>query len=186
MRIISGRFKGRRLLGPRGIELRPTSDRLKETLFNIIGPGVRGSVMLDVFAGTGAIGLEALSREAREVVFVESDREAARLIQKNVVHCQVASGYRILQNDVFTSFRALAREGFAADIAFLDPPYHWGPYEDLIKTLSRTGIAKPGCLVVVEHHRKAALPQSGAGFRRTRVVTQSDKCLSFYQLTPDD
>ncbi len=185
MRIISGEYKGRRLLGPRGVELRPTSDRLKETLFNIIGPGIAGSILLDVFAGTGAIGLEALSRHAREAVFIESDREAVRLVRRNVEHCGITSGYRILQGDVFTSFRELAREGFTADIAFLDPPYNWGPYEDLISTLSRTRIVRAGSLVVVEHHRKAALPESGPGFRRTRVVKQSDKCLSFYQMTVD-
>lgn len=186
MRIISGKFKGRRLLGPRGADLRPTSDRLKETLFNIFGSGISGSVILDVFAGTGAIGLEALSRGAREAVFIESSREAARLIRKNIELCRVATGYRILQGDVFTSLRALAREGFTADIAFLDPPYDWGPYEDLIQTLSRSGIVRPGCVLVVEHHGKTALPESGAGFRCARVVKQSDKCLSFYRLTIDD
>ncbi len=181
MRIISGRFRGRRLKGPRGTDLRPTSDRLKESLFNIIGLSVSGSIVADIFAGTGAIGLEALSRNAEEVVFIESNREAAQLIRQNAALCGVASGYRILQADVFTSLRTLAREGFTADIAFLDPPYHWGPYEDLIETLFSAGIAGSGSRVVVEHHRKAALPESGPGFRLVRTVRQSDKCLSFYQ-----
>jgi len=181
MRIISGKFKGRKLKGPRGVDLRPTSDRLKGTLFNILGPGLAGAALLDVFAGTGAVGLEALSRDAREVVFIESSKDAVRLIRQNAESCGAKSGYRILQNDVFTSLRQLAREEYTADIVFLDPPYHWGPYLDLLETLFRAGIAGPDSAVVVEHHRKAPLPDSGSGFRLARRVTQSDKCLSFYR-----
>ncbi len=186
MRIISGKFRGRRLQGPRGADLRPTSDRLKEALFDILGPEVIGSVFLDVFAGTGAIGLEGLSRGAREVVFIESSREAARLIRCNIELCGVTSGYRILQGNVFTSLRTLAREGLKADIAFLDPPYNWGPYRDLLVTLFKAGIALPGSRVVLEHHRKAALPESEPSFRCVRTVRQSDKCLSFCEQFGDE
>ncbi len=180
MRIISGAFRGKKLQGPRGRDLRPTGDRLKETLFSILGASVHGSVILDVFAGTGAIGLEAISRGAQEVVFIESDREAIRLIRRNLELCGVTSGYRILESDVFTSLRTLARECFTAGIAFLDPPYFWGPYRDLLETLFQTGIAKPDTRVIVEHHRKAVLPETGPGFHCARIVRQGDKCLSFY------
>jgi 16S rRNA (guanine(966)-N(2))-methyltransferase RsmD len=183
VRIISGKFRGRRLKSPRGTDLRPTSDRLKETLFNILGPGISGSVFLDVFAGTGAIGLEALSRGARLAVFIESNREAVKLIRQNIELCGIASDYRVLVGDVFTLLRSLARESFAADITILDPPYDWGPYRDLLDALFRTRIARAGSRVVIEHHRKAALPETGEGFRCMRVVQQSDKCLSFYQAT---
>jgi len=105
MRIISGQFRGRKLRGPRNLSLRPTSDRLKETLFNILARSIRDSVLLDVFAGTGAIGLEALSREAREVVFIESSPAACRLIRHNVDLCGITRGYRIIQSDVFTALR---------------------------------------------------------------------------------
>jgi 16S rRNA (guanine(966)-N(2))-methyltransferase RsmD len=184
MRVISGKFRGKRLHGPRGRELRPTSDRLKETLFNILGPGIQGAAVLDAFAGTGAIGLEALSRGAQAVVFIESDREAVRLIRKNLQWCGVTSGYQILQEDVFTSLRSLARSGFQADIAFLDPPYRWGPYRDLLATLFQTGIASAETRVVLEHHRKTALPDSDPEFSCIRIVSQSDKCLSFYSKAP--
>jgi 16S rRNA (guanine966-N2)-methyltransferase len=183
MRIITGKFRGRRLRGPCGTDLRPTSDRLKESLFNILGPVISGSIVLDVFAGSGAIGLEAISRGAREVVFLEASRKAVQLIRQNIELCGVASGYRILSGDVFASLRTLAREGFKADIAFLDPPYHWGPYRDLLEILFHSGIAGSASRVVVEHHRKAALPETGGGFRCARIVRQSDKCLSFYQMT---
>jgi 16S rRNA (guanine966-N2)-methyltransferase len=180
MRVISGAFRGRRLQGPPNRVLRPTSDRLKETLFNILGSAVQEATVLDGFAGTGAVGLEALSRGAREVVFIDSDRDAVRLIRRNLETCGVTSGYRILQEDVFTSMRALARAEFRADIAFLDPPYHWGPYRDLIGTLFSTGIASGATRVILEHHSKADVPEIAPGFHRVRIVRQSDKCLSFF------
>jgi 16S rRNA (guanine(966)-N(2))-methyltransferase RsmD len=186
MRIISGRFRGRKLKSPGGLDLRPTSDRLRETLFDILGPDVDGAVVLDVFAGAGGIGLEAISRGAREVVFVESNREAVRLIRENLNLCGISSNHRILQGDAFCMLRSLAREQFAADIAFLDPPYDWGPYRDLIEILFRAGLARAGARVVVEHHRKSALPDTGPGFRCVRTVRQSDKCLSFFQAAADD
>jgi 16S rRNA (guanine(966)-N(2))-methyltransferase RsmD len=180
--VIAGRYRGRRLAGPRAEELRPTGDRLKETLFDILGPSIENAVVLDAFAGTGSIGIEALSRGAREVLFLDSNREASRLIRKNIGMCGVTGGYRILLGDVFTLMRMLGREGFRADVAFLDPPYRWGPYFDLLETLYRAGIAGETSRVVVEHHRKAALPEAGDGFRRVRTVSQGDKCLSFYRM----
>ena len=180
MRIIAGKYRGRRLQGPRGADLRPTGDRLKETLFSILGPALDGVTVLDVFAGTGAIGLEALSRGAREVIFIDSSREAVRLIRRNLELLGIASGYKILQEDAFTSLRALARSGFRADIVFLDPPYRWGPYSDLIGILFQTGIAAAETRVILEHHGKAGVPVTEPGFRRVRTVRQSDKCLSFY------
>lgn len=163
------------------MDLRPTGDRLKEALFNILAPKVAGSRVLDVFAGTGAIGLEALSRGAQEVVFIESSREAVHLIRQNLALCGITTGFRILPGDVFTALRTIAREVFEADIVFLDPPYHWRPYCDLLEILFGFGIAKPGSRVVIEHHRKSIVPESGKGFRCVRTVRQSDKCLSFYQ-----
>lgn len=183
MRIISGEFRGRRLKGPRGRELRPTSDRLKETLFDILGPTVRGTVFVDVFAGTGSIGLEALSRGAREVVFIESSRTAVDLIRRNLELCRVVSGYRLMELDVFAALRTLLREGFGADIAYADPPYRWEPYGDLLAIFFRRGLARPNARVILEHHCKTALPEAGEGYGRTRTVRQRDKCLSFYAPT---
>ncbi len=181
MRIIAGELRGRKLRGPRGLGLRPTSDRLKQTLFDILGPSVRGSVFLDGFAGTGAIGLEAISRGAREVLFVDSGTDAVRLIRQNLEGCRVRSGFRILQRDIFTSLRELARQGFVADTVFFDPPYAWAPYEDLLELVFRTGVAGQDTLVVVEHHAKASLPECAADASRARTVVQGDKCLSFYR-----
>jgi 16S rRNA (guanine(966)-N(2))-methyltransferase RsmD len=185
MRVISGKYRGRRLKGPDGTEVRPTGDRLKETLFNILGARVDGAVVLDVFGGTGAIGIEALSRGAREVVFIESTAEGHRLIRRNLDLCEVKSGYQILHQDVFTALRSLARQGFRANIVFLDPPYTWKLYGDLIDIIFKKGLLSHPSQVVIEHHRKADLPESGDGYRRFRVVRQGDHCLTFYGVEGD-
>jgi len=181
MRIISGRLRGRKLKGPRGRDVRPTSDRLKETLFDIIGPDISDSVVLDGFAGTGAIGLEALSRGAGEVVFIERDPEGSRLIRQNLNRCAVETGYRIIRHDIFTALRSLGREGFKSDIVFLDPPYDWKPYADLLDIIFKQALVRSGSLAVVEHYRKSALPEAGEQYRRVRVVCQGDHRLSFYR-----
>ena len=182
MRVISGKYRGRRLKGPDGTEVRPTGDRLKETLFNILGNQVAGAVLLDVFGGSGAVGIEALSRGAHEVVFVESTAAGQRLIQHNLDLCGVRAGYRIIQQDVFAALRSLARQGFRANIVFLDPPYSWKPYGDLIDIIFGKGLLLHPHRIVIEHHRKADLPESGDGYRRIRIVRQGDQCLSFYEV----
>jgi 16S rRNA (guanine966-N2)-methyltransferase len=188
MRIISGKLRGRRLRSPMGMEVRPTGDRLKETLFNILGHNLADLVLVDAFAGTGAIGIEALSRGARAVMFIERSPESGRLIRRNLELCGIADGYRLIPLDVFQSFRQLGREGFNADIIFLDPPYDWKPYGDLLDLIFGLGLAGQGSRVVIEHPTKSKLPDSGNGYMRQRIVTQSDHSLSFYISTckPND
>jgi len=163
------------------MEIRPTSDRLKETLFNILGPKIAGAVMLDVFGGTGAIGIEALSRGAGEVLFVESAPAAHRLIRKNIELCGIEDKYRILHEDVFTAMRSLVRRGFTADFAFFDPPYDWRPYKDLLEIAFDKQLLSSNGRAVLEHHRKASPPESGESYQRSRMVRQGDNCLSFYE-----
>jgi len=163
------------------LELRPTGDRLKESLFNILGREIAGAVVLDVFGGTGAIGIEGLSRGAREAVFIENAVSGNRLIRKNLKLCGIQAGYRILQEDVFTALRFLARQGFRANIVFFDPPYDWKPYGDLLEIVFKRGLLMQPSRVVIEHFRKAEMPETGDGYRRSRVVRQGDHCLSFYE-----
>ena len=181
MRIISGKFRGRRLKGPTGFELRPTSDRLKESLFNIIGSQIVGATILDVFGGTGAIGIEAGSRGAREAVFIENNAAAQKLIMQNLKLCGIAGGFRIIHKDVFGALRALIRQNFKPDFAYFDPPYDWEPYQDLLDLAFKKGLLAQEGRAVIEHHRKANIPESGEGFIRTRVVRQGDQCLSFFE-----
>jgi 16S rRNA (guanine966-N2)-methyltransferase len=181
MRVISGKHRGRRLKGPEGLDLRPTGDRLKETLFNVFGARVSGSVVLDVFGGSGSIGIEALSRGARQAVFIEIAAAAYRLIRHNLGLCGIGSGFRIIQQDVFAALRSLAREDFKADIVFFDPPYDFKPYKDLLEITFNRNLLKQTSQVVIEHHRKAVLPESGSGYRRSRIIRQGDHVLSFYE-----
>lgn len=181
MRIIAGKCRGRRLKGPEGLDLRPTGDRLKESLFNILTPLLNNAVFMDVFGGTGAIGIEALSRGARQVVFIENTVEGCRLIRKNLELCGISAGYRILQKDAFMAMRALARERFKANIIFFDPPYDFEPYRDLLGIVFRKLLLAKPSRVIIEHQRKAVLPEAGEGFRRTRIVRQGDHCLSFFE-----
>jgi 16S rRNA (guanine(966)-N(2))-methyltransferase RsmD len=180
MRVIAGKYRGRRLTGPQGLEIRPTGDRLKESLFNILAPALPGAVVLDAFGGTGAIGIEALSRGAREAVFIEKSPAGCRLIRRNLDGCGVTTGYRILEQDIFTALRFLARQGFRAAILFFDPPYAWDPYGDLLGLAFGRGLAREDASVIVEHRRRTPPPESGEGFSRTRLVRQGDHCLSFY------
>jgi 16S rRNA (guanine966-N2)-methyltransferase len=132
MRIISGKYRGRRLAAVRG-DVRPTSDRLRETLFNVIGDRIEGATWIDVFAGSGAVGIEALSRGARFVLFNDTSRDAIRLIKKNLELCGVEEGFQIRERDAFSVLRGL-KPGFA-DVIFCDPPYDFGRYEKLLRRL---------------------------------------------------
>jgi len=168
------------LKGPRGLELRPTGDRLKETLFDILAPVVADSVFIDAFAGTGAIGIEALSRGARQVVFIESAAQGLSLIRQNLQTCGITTAFRVLDRDVFQALRFLGREGFRSDLIYFDPPYHWTAYRDLLENVTAASLLSSRGRIVVEHHRRAAVPEAGRGYGLRRRVRQGDQCLSFY------
>ncbi len=177
MRIISGRFKGRRLKTPAWEGLRPTSDRLRETLFNILAGQLDGAVVLDGYAGTGALGIEALSRGASHVVFVEQDRRAVALIGENLRHCGIAEGCAIIRAD----FGRLSQPGGVRlfDLILLDPPYEG---VDLGASVGRAArwLSAAGVLVL-EHARRRVSPPNAGDLTRTRVVHSGDSALSFYR-----
>lgn len=184
MRVITGKYRGRRLKGPRGFQLRPTGDRLKEALFSILEPRIAGAVLFDIFSGTGSIGIEALSRGAAEVVFVEKDPGAVALIGHNLRLCGVDSGCTVIEDDAFRALRALARRGLRADILFFDPPYDWRPYRDLLGLAFDPALASPETAVVIEHRRNAVVEESGVACTRYRLLRQGDACLSFFRRLP--
>jgi 16S rRNA (guanine966-N2)-methyltransferase len=177
MRIIAGRFRGRRLSGPEGEGVRPTSDRLRETLFNILMARVPGARVLDGFAGTGALGLEALSRGAAQVTFVEADPRAVRVLQKNVAACGAESTCTIVRNDVqrFAATRS-GRDVF--DLALLDPPYDFAQQDRLVADVA--GLLGPGGLLVLEHSRRREPPSAPPGLDRRRTVHAGDSAVTFY------
>ena len=177
MRIIAGRFKGRRLDAPRWEGLRPTSDKLRETLFNIIAPRVEGARVLDVFAGTGALGLESLSRGAVSVVFIEHDRRAAALVAANAERCGAADRCAIIRD---TAERVLQNEiaGGPFDLVMLDPPYD---YEPLGPVVARAGAQlAPHGLLILEHASRRAAPEA-EGLVARRTVRSGDSSLTMFE-----
>ena len=148
MRIITGTAKGCNLKTPKGMSTRPTSDRVKESLFSILGGEVDGTRVLDIFAGTGALGLEALSRGAREAVFI--DKATDKLIRENSQHCRLSDRAEILKGDVFAQLNRLSVQGRRFDLVFCDPPYHEGLWQKAISWLDDNELLAPRALVVLE------------------------------------
>ena len=179
MRVIAGSLKGRRLKPPTWDGLRPTSDKLRETLFNILAPRIGGARVLDGYAGTGAVGIEAISRGAAEVTFVESDRRAHALIEENVAHCAVTNGYDIIRAPIARAIGYLRGAHALFDIVLLDPPYG-EPFHVALESLG--DILAPDGLVVVEHARRQSSPDAAGRLARVREVTSGDSALAFYEL----
>jgi 16S rRNA (guanine(966)-N(2))-methyltransferase RsmD len=188
MRIIAGKFRSRQLHSLKGLRLRPTSDRLRETLFNVLGDLVPGSCFVDLFAGTGAVGIEALSRGAREAVFVEKHPPAVALIRKNLESLEIQQGVRILQQDAWQAMQLLAKQAAsraAVDVLFLDPPYaEESKYTEILAGLGDSGILAPNAVVISEHLRALDLPDSFGKLEQVRVLGQGDAALSFYRYRP--
>ncbi len=182
MRVIAGTLKSRRLKTLPGAATRPTSDRLRETLFNVLGAGVRGAVLADCYAGSGAVGIEALSRGAEFVYFLESHRAAVRVIHANLKSLGIEEGYEVLAVEVAAGLRSLEQRGVRFDVVFLDPPYkETDEYERTLALLSDSKLLAPGAVVIAEHHRKQALADRYAALARFRTLRQGDSTLSFYK-----
>ena len=184
MRIIAGALKGRRLASPDWPGLRPTSDKLRETLFNVLGPAIAGARVLDGYAGSGAVGIEALSRGASHVTFVDSDRRATELVQANLLHCGLKEGYAIIRVDFAGAAARLERPGPDGtarpfDIIFLDPPY--GASEMASALAAAAGLASNDTRVIVEHARRDEPPAEAGKLRLTRSLTSGDSGLAFYR-----
>jgi 16S rRNA (guanine966-N2)-methyltransferase len=187
MRVIAGTYRSRRLVAPRGPATRPTSDRLRETLFNILSPHIEGAVFADLYAGSGAVGIEALSRGARLVYFVDNAAPAVAAIRENLATLKIRAGFKIESRSVSAALRRLSEPGQQErwTIVFLDPPY--AAEDDYARTLTSFGqhvdsLLTPGAIVVAEHGRKMQSPlaESYGPLQRYRVLEQGDASLSFY------
>jgi 16S rRNA (guanine(966)-N(2))-methyltransferase RsmD len=180
MRVIAGTLRGRRLKAPTWEGLRPTSDKLRETLFNVLAPRVAGARVLDGFAGTGALGIEAISRGAADVTFVERDRRAQALIVENLAHCGIAEGYAIIRGSVEGALADMrSAPAFTPfDIVLFDPPYEADAQAILA---AAAAITAPDGLIVLEHSRRRPAPAQADGLVRVRELTSGDSALSFYQ-----
>src|SRR6202167_4602838 len=187
MRVIAGKYRGRPLRSLRGIDIRPTSDRLRETLFNVLTAGnpeaLEGSVWLDLYAGTGAVGIEALSRGARQVYFVESEKKHARLLRENIQSLGIDVGFEVQEREVVKAVLLLESTGVVSDFCFLDPPYRMrGTYEQTLGHLAQSRLLQPATIVIAEHEKKFDLDERFGALVQYRRLDQGDASLSFYKL----
>jgi 16S rRNA (guanine966-N2)-methyltransferase len=168
------------------MKTRPTSDRLRETLFNVLGPRVEGSRFVELYAGSGAVGIEAISRGAGFVWFAESARPAVAAIRANLSELKIAGGFALEDRSVAKLLQSLLEKERAAEILFLDPPYEdAGEYESTLKFVARhhAAVLAEGAVVVAEHSSKKPLEARYSVLERTRVMEQGDAALSFYRVS---
>jgi 16S rRNA (guanine966-N2)-methyltransferase len=196
MRVIAGTYRSRKLHTLRGLALRPTSDRLRQTLFNILGSAIEDAVFVDVFSGSGAVGIEALSRGARRVIFIENHPAAAAVLRRNLDSLGIMLGSALtgpnktfpgtagmLTLDAEVALKRLVASRIKADIVFADPPYDdQEAYETLPKLLGGSELLLKDGIAILEHSRRRTLPALVGKLERTRVVEQGDSALSFYNL----
>jgi 16S rRNA (guanine(966)-N(2))-methyltransferase RsmD len=178
MRVISGKFKSRQLKGTPPSGIRPTSDKLKETIFNILGPRVDGATFLDGCAGMGGIGIEAISRGAAFVYFVEQSRKASQIIRENLKSLGVEDGFKVLELDLIKGLNALETP---CDIAFIDPPYEREDlYDACLNRFGSSPLLNSGGFLIMEHSKRKELPETAGNLRRFRSLVQGDAALAFY------
>jgi 16S rRNA (guanine966-N2)-methyltransferase len=186
MRVIAGQFRSRPLQSLPGLDLRPTSDRLRETLFDVLGAArdLSETVWLDLYAGTGAVGIEALSRGARQVYFVELAKKHARLLRENLDSLGIVNGFEVHEREVAKALPLLDSTGVVCDFCFLDPPYlRRGFYEQTLGFLAQSRLLQPTTIVIAEHEKKFDLPERFGALVRYRRLDQGDASLSFFKLS---
>jgi 16S rRNA (guanine966-N2)-methyltransferase len=186
VRVIAGKYRSRRLRSLRGLEIRPTSDRLRETLFDVLCAGnphvLEGTVWIDLFAGTGAVGIEALSRGANMVYFVESWAPAIELICRNLSSLGIHAGFEVVRHNASHALQRIQQQGVVTDFIFLDPPYRMEQeYGEVLRLLSQSKLLKPNTLVITQHQRHFDPGAAVGALRRSRTLQQGDAALSFYR-----
>ncbi len=181
MRIIAGEFRGRRLAAVKG-RIRPTSDRVREAIFNILGPAVVEARVLDLFAGTGALSLEALSRGAREAVLVEDQKAALGVLRRNLETLGLESRTQVMPLPVAGALRKLAAQGKHFTLVFLDPPYGRGLAQETLEALQGSGLLLPEARIVAEHSQREPLPDEIGRLRLSQSRRYGDTQVAFYEV----
>jgi 16S rRNA (guanine966-N2)-methyltransferase len=186
VRVIAGKYRSRPLQSLRGLDIRPTSDRLRETLFDVLSAGnphaLEGTVWLDLFAGTGAVGIEALSRGAAMVFFVESLGAAADLIRRNLSSLGISAGFQLVQRDATQALRGIEAHEVSPDFIFLDPPYRMQQaYGRVLRLLAESKLLNSNTTIVAEHQKNFDPVETVGSLRCFRTLRQGDAALSFYR-----
>ena len=191
MRVIAGKAKGTKLTSIKSSQVRPTLDQVREALFNILGHDLSGEFFLDLFGGSGAVGIEALSRGAEKVVWVENNRQSQDLIYANLKKCRFGSNdesktsyfnWELLKMDAFQVFPMLEKKALKFDVIYIDPPFADNLYEKCLIGLSKSQLLKKKSLIVVEHHKKNILREIYGRLFRSDQRQSGDTSLSFYGL----
>jgi 16S rRNA (guanine(966)-N(2))-methyltransferase RsmD len=186
VRIIAGAYRSRQLKATPPQGTRPTSDKLRETLFNILGESVRGCIFLDGCAGVGAIGIEAISRGAENVIFIDQSRKAVRMIRENLQSLQIDDGFKILELDLTKALDVCARDGLAFDVAFIDPPYDRSDiYDNMLRRFDARPLLSANGVLIFEHSKRSELPETSGSLRKVRTLVQGDSSLAFYRATQE-
>jgi 16S rRNA (guanine(966)-N(2))-methyltransferase RsmD len=181
MRVIAGRFRSQPLFTPKGRDTRPTSDRLRETLFNVIAPQIQDAVFADLFAGTGAVGIEAISRGARQVYFAENAKIPLQILRQNLDRLQVRDEAIVETAGTMPLLLRLLQQKIRLDLIFLDPPYKDQlAYETVLRFLAEQPILHVNAVVVVEHSRRFSLPNLNTHLRPYRRIEQGEAALTFF------
>jgi len=185
LRVISGLKKGYRLKGPKNRDIRPTEDRIKESMFNILGYVDNESMVLDLCAGTGSIGIEFLSRGAKKAFFVDRSRESIQCIKENLIHTKLEDRAEIIRGDVIKAIINFGQRGIAFDYIFTDPPYNSEKLiNDIIKHVSKSAILKRNNgIFIIEHEKSVTLDDEMYDLKRIDYRVYKNTCLSFYSLT---
>ncbi|MEA1940475.1 MAG: 16S rRNA (guanine(966)-N(2))-methyltransferase RsmD [Candidatus Caldatribacteriota bacterium] len=181
MKIVAGKNKGNKLKPLKSISIRPTSQKVREALFDIIMPGIGETIFLDIFAGTGAVGIEALSRGAKKVVFVEKELKCVKIIIENLKKTKNYQFSLILNKRCLTGLRLLSRKKYLFDYIFLDPPYNKGMVNSTITEISELRILKEDGIIIIQHHKKEIVKNNYNGLKMFRQKKYSESMLSFYK-----
>lgn len=180
MRVVAGERKGMPLKAVSGTTTRPTTDKVKESLFNIIGPFFDGGIVLDLFAGSGGLGIEALSRGAERAIFVEKDFKAYQTLQENIKKCRYEEVSELFRTDAKRAVKGLLKRDIQIDFLFIDPPYHKVEYYDLVESLVNSGRLSNDAIIVCEHATEVKLQDSFGTFQLKRKETYGSSIISIY------
>lgn len=186
MRVVAGERKGMPLKAITGMTTRPTTDKVKESIFNMIGPFFNGGIALDLFAGSGGLGIECLSRGAEKAIFVEKDGRAFQTLQENIKKCRYDKVVELFRTDANRAVKGLLKRDIQIDYLFVDPPYRKVEYYDLVLLLVEGGKLSKDAIIVCEHAAEVNLPSTYGSFTLTREESYGGTIVSIYRQTGEE
>lgn len=184
MRVIAGEAKGRPLKAVPGANTRPTTDKVKEAIFSMVGPYFEGGMALDLFAGTGGLGIEAISRGMTRGIFIDLERQSIEVIRRNVEAAGMTDRAEIYKNEAGRAIKLLAKRELAFDLVFLDPPYKMKEADKLMAEMAERGLLADGAVIVVEHDARHAYSEQFGAFRQRRQAVYGDIAVTIYDFAP--